>query len=182
MKVYTGIGSPNTPADVLVLMERTARALSASGWTLRTRDQRGADKAFLNGCHAGQLDHPRVEIYFPDPHGAHLQPTLERPTPAAFEIAMRYHSRWASIDRTSQARHARSVHEVLGCDCRREDAARMIVCWTPDGSLDGQSRAAGWTGMALRVAAGEPPGCEVFNLARQEHRDRIERFARSAGI
>jgi hypothetical protein len=182
MKVYAGIGSANTPADVLVLMERTARALSALAWTLRTGDQRGADKAFLNGCHAGQLDHPRVEVYFPYPRVAHLEPTLERPTPAAFEIAMRYHSRWASIDGTSRARHARSVHEVLGRDCRREDAARMIVCWTPDGSLDGQSRAAGWTGMALRVAVGEAPDCEVFNLARLEHRERIERFAQSTGV
>ena len=52
----------------------------------------------------------------------------------------------------------------------------MIVCWTPDWSLDGQSRAAGWTGMAVRVAAGEAPGCEVFDLARWEHRERLERL------
>jgi hypothetical protein len=52
----------------------------------------------------------------------------------------------------------------------------MVVCWTPDGSLDGQGADAGGTGMALRVARGETPDAEVFNLARNDHWNRLAAF------
>jgi hypothetical protein len=45
------------------------------------------------------------------------------------------------------------------------------LCWTPDGSLDGQGRRVGGTGQALRIA--HHHGIPVFNLARLEHLQRL---------
>jgi hypothetical protein len=64
---------------------------------------------------------------------------------------------------------ARNVHQVLGEDLKRP--VKMIICWTPDGSLDGKGRDSGGTGMALRLAADYP--VKIFNLKLDEHQQRI---------
>ncbi len=54
----------------------------------------------------------------------------------------------------------------------------FVVCWTDDGSLDGQAGSAGGTGQALRIASRY--GVPVFNLAIDDHRDRARHFAAAA--
>jgi predicted Rossmann-fold nucleotide-binding protein len=62
--IYAGIGSRDTPADVLELIESLARGFAARGWTLRTGGSPGADQAFYRGAVAA---HGRVELYLPWP-------------------------------------------------------------------------------------------------------------------
>jgi hypothetical protein len=57
----------------------------------------------------------------------------------------------------------------------------MVVCWTPEGTLNGRhphgaNPGSGGTGQALRVITGEYIDVPVFNLARSEHLDRICRW------
>ncbi len=60
---YAGIGSRQTPPQLLELMTRAATALASQGWTLRTGMAPGADQAFYRGAR----EHGPVELYLPWP-------------------------------------------------------------------------------------------------------------------
>lgn len=178
-KVYAGIGSRRTPPDILAVMKQLGLILAAQGWVLRTGGAPGADSAFMDGClkHPIPVGEPRQhELYLPWPtFGASPAiPKLERPTRLAYDIAADYHPHWPHLKRTTKALMARNVHQVLGADL--DDPVRMIVCWTPDGSLDGHGPDSGGTGMALRIAAGRCPNTNVYNLCRSEHLARVQRL------
>ncbi len=165
---YAGIGSRDTPADVLGLMSSVAAKLGNQSWTLRTGGARGADRAFLDGATSVRGG---TEVYLPWPQfedNRHFR--LERPSRRAYEIAARHHPAWTSCTAVVQALLARNGHQVLGEALN--DPATFIVCYTPDGSLTGDSRRAGGTGQALRVATSA--GVPVFNLQRPSHRERVE--------
>ena len=49
MKWYTGVGSRETPSDILEVMESVGYALASQGWTLRSGGAVGADQAFERG-------------------------------------------------------------------------------------------------------------------------------------
>jgi len=167
---YAGIGSRATPPDVLKLMTMLAVDLAAEGWTLRTGGAKGADRAFFDGSTAAA---GRTETYLPWPGFGGIQDSrLDRPGKRAFEIARRHHPAWSACSSAAQALHARNSHQVLGETL--EDPSSFVVCFTPDGSLTGDSREAGGTGQALRIAS--TADIPVFNLRRPEHRERIEAF------
>jgi hypothetical protein len=52
---------------------------------------------------------------------------------------------------------------MLGADL--DDPAHVLLCWTPDGTLDGRGPRSGGTGQAIRAAC-----VDVVNLARAKHR------------
>jgi hypothetical protein len=171
---YAGIGSRETPPAVLDLMARAASWLASEGWVLRTGMAAGADQAFYRGARA----HGAFELYLPWPafeagarspaHRAE-QLVLDQPNAAAYELAARLHPAWSRLTRGVRALHARNCHQVLGADLA--SPARFVLCWTPDGSLDGRGRRVGGTGQALRIA--HHHGITIFNLARPEHVERL---------
>jgi len=173
---YAGIGSRETPPDVLDLIVRVASRLSTQSWVLRTGMAGGADQAFYRGANA----HGALELYLPWPsfeagarspaHEAE-QFVLWQPNPAAYELAARFHPAWSRLAQSVRRLHARNCHQVLGPDLA--SPARFVLCWTPDGSLDGRGRRVGGTGQALRIA--HHHGIQVFNLARPEHAERLSR-------
>jgi hypothetical protein len=171
MKAYAGIGSRSTPDQVLYLMTRAAAELARQGWTLRSGHAPGADQAFEEG--AGE----HAEVYLPWPNFENDVPILgrayRRPSLEAAAIAARYHPGWEHLSRGPRALHACNAHQVLGPDLRTP--ARFVICWTPDGSLDGRGRDTGGTGQALRIAAAA--GITVFNLALEDHHIRVEEMA-----
>jgi hypothetical protein len=182
VNAYAGIGSRETPDDILSVMTECARLLCARGWRLRTGGAPGADTAFLSGCLLWcPPDPPNYELYLPWPgFSDQAPPTLDRPTATAYNIASHYHPRWNLLSRGPRALHARNVHQVLGRDCN--DPVKMIVCWTKDGSLTGHGNTTGGTGQALRIVGGEAPGAQVFNLRLDEHRERIEHFTSGGNL
>ena len=174
--VYAGIGSRETPPGVLDLMGRVASQLSIQGWVLRTGMAGGADQAFYRGATVGgalelYLPWPSFEADARSPVGAAQQYVLGQPSPAAYEMAARFHPAWSRLAQSVRRLHARNCHQVLGPDLA--SPARFVLCWTPDGSLDGRGRRVGGTGQALRIA--NHHGIAVFNLARPEHAERLSR-------
>ena len=164
---YAGIGARATPADVLELMSEVASKLAAESWTLRTGGARGADQAFFDGASSVRGG---AEVFLPWPrYNGHLKFRLARPSRRAYEIAAKHHPAWASCSSAVQALHARNCHQVLGE--LLTDPVSFVLCYTPDGSLTGDTRAAGGTGQSLRVA--RSAGVTVFNLQRPEHRERV---------
>jgi hypothetical protein len=150
---YAGIGSRETPPALLALMARVAAQLATQRWVLRTGLAGGADQAFYRGAVAGGT----VELYLPWPSfeaSARLsgprELALGQPSQAAYELASRFHPAWAKLRSGARRLHARNCHQVLGVDLATP--AKFVLCWTPDGSLDGSGRRVGGTGQALRVA------------------------------
>jgi hypothetical protein len=170
-RIYAGIGSRETPPAVLESMKAAATRLAQAGWTVRTGLSPGADQAFYEGALAGRGS---VELYLPcaqfeakarsveEGPGVHV---VAEPTDAACTLAARFHPGWPALSPQVRRLRARDVHEVLGRDLRLPVA--LVVCWTPDGSLDGAGPKAGGTGQALRVA--HHHGLRVLNLERPEH-------------
>jgi hypothetical protein len=171
LRCYAGIGSHETPADTLALMEALAARLARDGWVLRTGLSRGADQAFYRGALASS---GRVELYLPRPGfeaGARLGGeasnvhVLSRPSEAASELAAAFQPHWDRLSEHARALLARDAHQVLGADL--QTPARFVACWTREGSLDGQGLYGEGTGQALRIA--HDRGVPVVNLARPEH-------------
>ncbi|HEV7586104.1 MAG TPA: hypothetical protein VGO14_10020 [Solirubrobacteraceae bacterium] len=167
---YAGIGSRETPAEVLALMEALAERLGGESWLLRTGLSPGADQAFYRGALLGGGE---VELYLPWPgfeadarldiEGASVR-ELPQPSAAACELARRFHEGWDALEPPARQLLARDAHEVLGADLR--SPAELLVCWTADGSLDGEDLYEDGTGEALRIASEHR--IPVLNLARRE--------------
>ncbi len=97
-KIYTGIGSRQTPADVLALMTRIAQTLDAEGYILRSGGAVGADTAFAQGA-------TRREIFLPWPNFNSVRDgiVVHGPTSAQAEaLARTIHPAW---NRLSQGAH-----------------------------------------------------------------------------
>lgn len=161
-------------------MSAIAHKLAGGGHVLRTGGSPGADQAFHAGATAGGGD---VELYLPwatfearalAQLGA-VTFRMPRPEPHAYSAAAGHHPRWASLPAAARTLLARDVHQVLGADVLEPDRSAFVICWTPDGSVDGAGSASGGTGQALRVAARH--GITVFNLAREDHHARLAAFA-----
>jgi hypothetical protein len=169
-RAYAGIGARRTPADVLDLMRAASARLARAGWMLRSGGAEGADRAFEAG--AASVD-AEWETYRVDGGWCALADlTPGGPTREAFELAASVHPAWSRCSERAKALHARNCHQILGADLG--DPASFVICWTPDGSLDGAGREAGGTGQALRVAALH--SIPVFNLRRPDHRARLESY------
>lgn len=170
MKVYAGIGSRRTPENILGVMRQVSLALREDGWWLRSGHAEGADQAFEVG--AGNA----ADIFLPWPSfndDVPIEGTIfEGPTLSAQKLTSRHHPFWEPLPFAVKKLHARNAHQVLGWDLA--SPARFVVCWTPDGSLDGTGPNTGGTGQALRIAAAH--GIEVFNLKRDDHLERITSY------
>lgn len=168
---YAGIGSRRAPQWALDTAEQTARKLAQLGWVLRTGHAPGIDQAFERGAGAA------AEIYLPWPTFEHTVPiaagarVFEYPTQEAHQLAAKHHPNWGACSSAARALHARNCHQVRGIDLFTP--ASFILCWTPDGSRDGHGPNTGGTGQALRLADGR---MQVYNLAREDDRDRVLRF------
>jgi hypothetical protein len=191
VSAYAGIGSRAIPEEALRLIASIAKRLAQEEAILRTGLSPGADQAFYRGALAGDGE---VELYLPWP-GFQARAlsarehervrVLSRPTPAAYALAARFHPAddgrpFAALTDQAQARLARDSHEVLGADLHSPVAC--VICWTPDGNVDGRTGAADGTSQALRIAAER--AVPVFNLARAEHVAEVQalRLAASAPL
>lgn len=175
---YTGIGSRETPRDMLDLMTQIARRLAADGWGLRSGGAPGADDAFERGAGQG-----RREIWLPwdgfnsrKVDGRSYRLTSRLPmAQRAEQLAEAHHPAWPRLSQAARRLMTRNATQVLGEDLATP--SRFVICWAPSPRIDEQGRVVdvkGGTGLAVRLAATH--GVPVFHLGVAEHRDRIERF------
>ena len=155
---YAGIGSRQTPAEILRGMQVMAAELANDGWGLRTGGADGADSAFEAG-HRLATGESHLEVYVPwygyneRWHGIEFKNAgIEAD---AKTMAANAHPAWGRCSQGARKLHARNVEIILGTDLR--EPVDAVVCWTPDGE------ASGGTGLGIRLA--ERYGIPVFNLA-----------------
>ncbi|MGK3981231.1 hypothetical protein WMF38_57070 [Sorangium sp. So ce118] len=172
---WAGVGSRDSPADVLALMTRIARRMAELGHALRSGAAPGADTAFEAG-HREVCGVERLEIYLPwrGFEGRVDGVMLDHPSLRAEAIAARLHPGWTRLTRGARLLHSRNAHQVLGCEL--DDPVRFVLCWTTDGATTTRETSAktGGTGQAIRIAtAAEVP---TWNLQREDHRRAWERW------
>lgn len=145
---YTGIGSRETPPEILAKMTQIATYLASRDYYLRSGGAPGADSAFEDG--AGD----KKQIFLPWRGFNGNKSNLFEIHPDAFETASRIHPAWDRCSQAAKKLHARNVHQVLGCNLN--DPSEFVVCWTKDGE------AVGGTATAIKLAL--HIGISVFNL------------------
>ena len=161
--IYAGIGSRETPSDVMVTMSKLAKYFAHLGWILRSGGANGADSAFEAGC---DEESGGKEIYLPWKGFNGKVSLLNWISPEALEMAALYHPAWNKLNDAARRLMARNCYQVMGgnLDCPSD----FIVCWTKDG------KASGGTGQAVRIAIDY--GIPVFNLYNTADRLLLKEF------
>lgn len=160
MRYYAGIGSRETPTEILHLMNRIAWKLNSNDlcgingeligpYILRSGGAIGADTAFEDGSSGD------CEIF-----------KAHHATPMARYIASEFHSAWGNLSDYVQNLHGRNAMILLGKNL--DTPVDFVVCWTKDG------KDTGGTGLGIRIA--QAHGIKVINLFYPEWRERIKKF------
>ena len=162
---YTGIGSRQTPKNVLLRIETIAEEMAHRGWILRSGGADGADSAFEKGCDRAN---GKKEIFLPWKEFNNNQSTLTTLPKEAYTIAYKFHPNPDALKKTEYGKElmARNTLQILGKDL--ETPTIFVICWTPDGIEDGNktSRITGGTGQAIRIA--DAYNIPVLNIKNRE--------------
>jgi hypothetical protein len=140
---YAGIGSRETPQDVLACMHDIANYLALRNAILRSGGADGADTAFEMGT-VTATNFVEPEIYLPWPGFNGRISKYSSVCDVAMDIAESYHPAWHRLSQGAQKLMARNVYQVLGKDL--DDPVDIIICYTKDG------KAGGGTGQAIQIA------------------------------
>lgn len=141
MKYYAGIGSRETPDEIIDYFIKLGSYFAKKGYTLRSGHAKGADQAFEQGC---DIEKGPKEIYLPWKEFEDSNSELIVSNPKAFKLAEKFHPRWASLKQGGQKLQARNSHQVLGQNLKTPSS--FIICWTKGG------KSGGGTGQAIRLA------------------------------
>jgi hypothetical protein len=163
MKTYAGIGSRQTPQDILSRMKELAELLGNRGYVLRTGGASGADTAFYEGSLRANGG---CQMMLPwKGFNGHSKGWL--PSPACYELAKQHHPNWDKLTRGGRALHARNCQQILGPNLN--DPVKFVVGWTDDG------KGSGGTGQAYRVA--KSMNIKIFDLYNGHMTEEILEYA-----
>lgn len=174
---YSGIGSRQTPQEILKIMERLALCLGKNNYILRSGGSPGADTAFEAGAKKADSE---FEIYLPwsvfqNRVGKNYIDVRTLDTfDKAKKIATENHPYFEELSDESKKLIIRDTYQVLGKDLNT--LSEFIVCWTPDGCIThrDRSRKTGGTGQAISIASKR--GIPIFNLKLKEHKRQIKEW------
>lgn len=158
---YAGIGSRDTPPDVMVKEREIGRLMADRGMILRSGHAEGSDQAFEEGCDASTRSFAK-EIFLPWAGFEGSKSKFTGPTREAMELGRKYHPAWDKLKQGAQKLHGRNSHQMLGEFLN--SPVRSVVCWTKGGELSGG------TSQALRIAADY--GIPVINLGSPKWKDK----------
>lgn len=179
VKIYTGVGSRETPNDILDLMKRIALKFNTLDWICRTGDAKGADHAFRSWAR-------KSEIY-----------TAWDVDKVALTVAAFFHPSWDFLTYFQKNLQARNLYQITGKDVEslheegvlfsveklklfypKNKLSSLVICWTPDGAVtrEATSRVTGGTGQVIRIAS--YLGIPICNLANRESRDKALNFVK----
>ena len=170
-KIYAGIGSRNTPADICELMTQLGAKLAEKGAELRSGGADKADQSFERGCDKGN---GTKQIFYANDWIDKSSPTsriirwkyCDHNWAEATAIASQHHPNWSNLKPYARKLHTRNCFQVLGWSLQLP--VNFVLCWTPDGARTAAqtSQKTGGTGQAIRVA--DSYGIKVYNLAVTE--------------
>lgn len=159
-KIYTGIGSRETPEPILRKMTEIAQILGNAGWTLRSGGASGADTAFEQGA-------TLKEIYLPWKGYSGNTSPLYKISKEATKLAEQFHPAWNRCGKAAKLFHSRNVYQVLGYDLKTP--TQFIICW---------HNGTGGTLQACRIA--EAYKIPIFNMSEVDWKARLILFVKKA--
>lgn len=152
---YAGIGSRETPFEVLTIMTNIAIAMAKKGIILRSGGAKGADSAFERGC---DFNNGLKEIFY-----------SKDATPDAIELALRFHPNPEALQAKGKyvlGLMGRNMHILSGSNLDLD--VNFVICWTKDG------QDSGGTGQAIRYARSK--NIRIFNLYSNKDLNDLRQF------
>jgi len=157
-KYFAGIGSRETPQEILKTMFDISSVLTTNGYILRSGSAPGADQSFEKGV----LNNNK-QIFLPWKNFENNKSTYYTISEEAYELAKKYHPRFTYLSQGAKKLIARNGYIILGYNLK--EPVEFVVCWTPNGKITGG------TGQGLRIANDlEIP---IYNLFHLEDRNKI---------
>ena len=157
MKFIAGIGSRETPPNILEEMKKIGQHCQKIKVVIRSGHADGADWAFEQGAQ----DFCIAYIPWKD-FNTHLQSKARLWVPTFSDELMktvsRFHPAPEKLTYGVQRIMARNACQILGRDLK--EPSECVVCWTPDG------KDSGGTGQALRIA--EHHKIPILNMYHEE--------------
>lgn len=141
-EIYTGIGSRETPKDILTIFTLIGMELGDNNFILRSGAADGADSAFEKGADLSRFQ--RKEIFLPWRRFNDSESKNHEIPDSAYEMAATYFKNWSYFKPYVKSFMARNCQQVLGKNL--DTPTDFIVCYTDGGKL------LGGTAMAIRVA------------------------------
>jgi len=148
-RIYTGIGSRETPSDIQRKLTDTAKKLNSVGFTLRSGHADGADKAFEKGSN-------RKEVYVPwstfngfSGDFVDFDNDLKKFTAKEFDKYRKGEAEWTRIKEPVQKIMMRNVKQIIGEDINNPIPSDFVVCWA---ETDEEGNPVGGTGFAVHIA------------------------------
>ena len=165
-RVYCGVGSRETPTEVLFFIRSLATRLNANGFHLCSGGTLGADTAFANGHIISS-----ITIYRPD------HAIGDKSAEVLFRSVHPFQHRFKKS--YSVLLHSSSAYQVLGFDLN--DPVEFVLCWTKLGSeSEAELKSHGWiegvTGTVIALASRH--NIPVFNLKKEDALHRFYAFMR----
>ena len=164
MKYYAGIGSRETPSDILSLMTNISEMLEEEGYVLRSGGADGADLAFEKGVKKNK------EIFLPWKNFNNNSSSLFEISEEAEKMAEKFHPNYSYLSQGAKRLHARNCNQVLGSNLN--SPVEFVICWTKYGTENGG------TGQAMRIAKAN--GIKIYNLGKEDDlllwKNRVEIF------
>ncbi len=167
--ILTGVGSRETPEDMLTLLRNLGEGFARASYTLRSGGADGADLAFEQG--ARRVAGAKLEIYLPWKGFNDHSSTLYEIDAAAFAMAETVHPKWSILSPKMRKFHARNCYQVLGRTLDKPSS--LLIAWTSDGCESQRFRSKATGGTATAIVLAERHGVPLFNLARSESRARL---------
>lgn len=155
--IITGIGSRETPNNILKEMQKIGEYCLNNKITVRSGHADGADWAFEKGAQE------RCIVYLPsNTFNNHLISKSKKvivPDNIKYDkITDQFHPNPRALSKFARLLMNRNACQVLGLNL--DKATNYIICWTKDG------QASGGTGQALRIA--KAYHIPVFNMYFEE--------------
>lgn len=165
-KIFAGIGSRETPPEILEKMKAIAKFLSERGYTLRSGGADGADNAFEQGA-------TKKEIYLPwnNYNGRKVDNIsfFSELSNKHFTLAESIHPAWEKCSAGAKKLHARNTQQILGKDLN--SPCDFVVCWTKGGEK------VGGTSTAIRLS--ELHNIPVFNIGSADGLEELRAFCKT---
>lgn len=169
-KIYTGIGSRNTPIEIAILMTKIATYLERKGYTLRSGGANGADVAFEKGVKNSR----NKEIYLPDIGFNKNTSNLCHVRPEAMCMSSYHHEYWKGFKDYTKKLMGRNAYQVLGYDLNMP--TDFIICYTQDGCEHSDTRTMATGGTGLAISIGTQLNIKVYNLGNRHTRSMFEKL------